>query len=157
MWHKSKFDGRDYLITRSYEVDNDNMVCGDHDVCLIWDEGILDGNDDEPRTFIGWYCGGYDYQWTEDIIQDYYEGKLKKGDIKMKTIDLNICHVHLIQDCLQTIKRHNLYGLLGCYEGNEDKEFLDALKFDINDILESICEPLDELDIDTKIIIEEDE
>lgn len=73
-----------------------------------------------------------------------------------KTIELPICYVHLIQDCLQTIKRHNLCSLLGCYDGNEDKDFLDALKSDIDDILESICKPLDDLDEDTKIIIEEE-
>lgn len=153
MKHISKFDAREYLVTRSYDF-SDNKIY-DHDVCFIWNESILYG-DDVPRTFIGWYCGRYDYQWTEGVIQKYHERKLKKGDVKMKTIDLPICYVHLIQDCLQTIKRHNLYSLLGCYDGNEDKDFLDALKSDIDDVIESICEPLDKLDKDTKIIIEED-
>ena len=155
MKHISKFDGREYFVTRSYDADNNGNLYN-HDVCLIWREGVLYG-EDEPRTFIGWYCGDYSYNWTESCIQDYYEEKLKKGDIKMKTIDLPICYVHLIQDCLQTIQKHDLYRLLGCYDGNEDKDFLDALKFEINDVLESICDPLDEFDKDTKIIIEEDE
>lgn len=154
MKHMSKFDGREYFVTRSYDADNNGNLYN-HDVCLVWREGVLYG-EDEPRTFIGWYYGDYDYQWTEDIVQEYYEGISKKRDIKMKTIDLPICYVNLITDCLQTIKRHKLYSLLGCYDGNEDKDFLDSLKFDINDVLKSICKPLDELDQDTKIIIEED-
>lgn len=95
-------------------------------------------------------------QWGEDevLVQDCKEDE--KSLFGYKTIDLPICYVHLIQDCLKTIKRHNLCSLLGCYDGNEDKDFLHALNIDLSDILESICEPLDELDKDTKIIIEED-
>lgn len=155
MKHISKFDGLEYLITRSYEVDNNNKIHDNHDVTLIWREGALYG-DAEPRTFIGWYCGDYSYEETEDYIREHYLDKLmdiiKVKSKKPKTIDLPICYVNLITDCLEVIKEHNLFSLL-----SYDENCIDAAKSHLEEVLERFCEPLEELCVDTKIIIEEDE
>ena len=70
----------------------------------------------------------------------------------MKTIELPICYVHLIADCLDVIKKHNLFSLL-----SYDEDCLEDAKVHIEEVLDKFCRPLEELDIDTKIIIEEDE
>jgi hypothetical protein len=69
-----------------------------------------------------------------------------------RQIDVPICFVHLIQDCLMAIKRHNLYSLVYDFDGKDE---LDTIQMDIDFVLRNFCKPLDELDMDTEIIIEE--
>lgn len=90
-------------------------------------------------------------QWDEDevLVQDRKEAE--KSLVGYKVIDLPICYVNLITDCLETIKEHNLFSLL-----SYDENCIDAAKSHLEEVLDEFCEPLDELCVDTKIIIEED-
>lgn len=103
---------------------------------------LLDINKDD------WYLV---VQWDEDevLVQDRKEAE--KSLVGYKTIDLPICYVTLITDCLETIKKHNLFSLL-----SYDENCIDAAKSHLEEVLDEFCEPLDELCVDTKIIIEED-
>lgn len=162
MKHISKFDGYEYEITYSVDYEG-NKVLSD-DIILIWRDapcGI--GNaflqNIPPRTLVGWYYGEYDEAIVEDYIKDYWKKQLAESEVrapkKPKTLDLPIAYLHVIQACLQTIQKYDLYKLLDCYDGNKDREFLDALKLDVDYVLKGICEPLDELDKDIKIILED--
>lgn len=162
MKHISKFDGYEYEITYSVDYEGDKIL--NDNIILIWRDapcGI--GNaflqDIPPRTLVGWYYGEYDEAIVEDYIKDYWKKQLVESEVrapkKPKTLDLPICYIHLIQDCLQTIQRHNLYKMLDGYDGNECRVTLNALESDVNDVLENLCEPLDELDKDVKIILED--
>lgn len=159
MKHISIFDGCTYEISYSMSMENGKQY--DDNITIIWRDALTDPNEangvDLPiREFIGWYCGEYDYEDTEWFIKDWYRKKLEAKPIpkKPKTMDLPICYVHLIQDCLTTIQDHNLYELIDSYD--KDEESIEALKGHIEDVLCYFCGPLDKLDIDTEIIIEED-
>lgn len=161
MKHISKFDGYEYEI--SYSVADEDGTPKYDDITLIWRDapcgvGQAFKEDIPPRELVGWYFGEYDFVLVEGYIKDYYKAKLdtKKQPVpkKPKTMDLPICYVHLIQDCLTTIQDHNLYELVDSYD--KDEESIEALKGHIEDVLCYFCSPLDELDIDTEIIIEED-
>ena len=160
MKHISIFDGCTYEISYSMSMENGKHY--DDDITIIWRDAPTDPNKtngvDLPiREIVGWYCGEYDYEDTEWYIKDWYRKKLETKLVpkKPKTIDLPICYVHLIQDCLTTIQDHNLYELVDSYD--KDEENIEAFKGHIEDVLYYFCKPLDELDIDTEIIIEEDE
>lgn len=165
MKHISKFDHCVYEISES--VDLNLMKKGKayrDDITLIWRDApcgldiAYEKDDISPRELIGWHWGAYDFDITEEYIKDYYKTKLdikeQPTPKKLKTIDLPIAYVHLIQNALQVIQKHDLYELL--YD-SDDSDLLDALKSHVSEVLESFCDPLYKLDIDTKIIIEEDE
>lgn len=160
MKHISKFDGCVYDI--SYSMSKENGKEYDDDITIIWRDtpcGFDSAyeNDLPIREFVNYYAGEYDYDDTEYYIKKYYEEKLKQKEQptpkKPKTMDLPICYVHLIQDCLQTIQDHKLYELVDSYD--KDEESIECLKDHIEDVLERFCKPLDELDIDTEIILED--
>lgn len=163
MKHVSKFDSSVYEICES--VDLEAMNKGERyreGITLIWKDAPCDidlayEKDIPPRELIGWYFGEYDYDDVEWQIKHYYQEKLKPKEKleqkKPKTMDLPICYVHLIQDCLQTIQDHNLYELIDSYD--KDKESIEHLKGHIEDVLERFCKPLDELDEDTEVILED--
>lgn len=104
---------------------------------------LLDSNKDD------WYLV---VQWDEDevLVQDRKESE--KSLVGYKTIDLPICYVNLIDDCLEVIKKHNLFSLL-----SYDEDCLGAAKSHFEEVLDKFCKPLEELGVDTKIIIEEGE
>ena len=159
MKHVSKFDGCVYEI--GYAMTKENGKEYSDDITLIWKdcqhEVEQEGVDIPMREFINWYCGDYDYDEVEWQIKYYYRNKLDKKEQsipkKPKTMDLPICYVHLIQDCLQTIQDHKLYELVDSYD--KDEESIECLKDHIEDVLERFCKPLDELDMDTEIILED--
>lgn len=155
MKHVSKFDGCTYEI--SYSMSKENGKQYDDDITLIWRNSPTDpeetnGIDLPIMEMVGWYAGDYDYEDTEWYIKDWYRKKLetKPAPKKPKTMDLPICYVNFIADCLDTIKKHDLYALL---EGECD---IECAKDHLDQVLTDFCEPLFEYD-DTVIILEEDE
>lgn len=155
MKHISKFDGCTYEISYSMSMENGKQY--DDDITIIWRDTPTDPNEtngiDLPiREIVGWYCGEYDYEDTEWFIKDWYRKKLeaKPTPKKPKTMDLPICYVNFIADCLDAIKKHNLYALLS---GECDPAYA---KDHLDTVLTQFCEPLFEYD-DTVIILEEDE
>lgn len=66
-----------------------------------------------------------------------------------QTIDLPICYVNLIEDCLEMIKKHNLLTLV--YGDYADKDDEDAKKFDLQTVLDDFCKPLTDRDCDVSI------
>ena len=159
MKHISKFDGCVYDISYSMTMEDGELK--DDGVIVIWKNapcGVDDAFDaDLPiMEFVAWYCGDYDYDDVEWQIKHYYREKLEQKNQpapkKPKTMDLPICYVHLIEDCLKTIQDHNLYELMSW---DKDEESIEHLKWHIEDVLSDFCKPLDELDIDTEIILED--
>lgn len=159
MKHISKFDGYEYEITYSVDYEGDKVL--NDDVILIWRDapcGIGNAflHDIPPRTLVGWYYGEYDEAIVENYIKDYWKKQLAESEVRVpkkpRTLDLPICYVHIFEDCLRLIQNHNLHALL--YEV-DDEDFLKALKCDLDDVLENFCKPLDELDKDVKIILED--
>ena len=160
MKHVSKFDGCVYEISHSVGIENGKEY--DDCVCLIWRDapcGIEEAwdNDVPPREFINWYCGEYDYDFTEDYIKDYYKEKMqKKGHSPQKqpkTLDLPISYVHFIGDCLDVIEKHNLYALLSGY--SHDENDWDVARSHLAEVVERLLNPLDEYGDDAKIILED--
>ena len=160
MKHVSKFDSCVYEI--SYSVADEDGTPKYDNILLIWRDAPCDidlafEKDIPPRELIGWYFGEYDYDDVEWQIKYYYRNKLEKKEQpaakKPKTMDLPICYVHLIADCLKTIQDHNLYELIDSYD--KDEESIEHLKWHIEDVLNDFCKPLDELDEDTEIILED--
>lgn len=154
MKHISKFDGCIYEI--SYSMTNENGQRYDDDITLIWrntpcyvDEQL---KVDLPlMEFVNWYAGEYDYDATEYYIKKYYEKKLKASEAssfqQLQTIDLPICYVNLIEDCLQAIKQHNLFALL-----SYDEDCVGDAQAHLEEVLEKFCAPLEEIGDDVKII-----
>ncbi len=140
MKHVSKFMG-EYEISESVSMNNGRVECMDN-ITLIW---RTDG--EGPHILVHWYYGDYNKQIVEDYIKEYWVKKHVKP--KQKTMDLPICYVNFIADCLDTIKKHNLYELLSENDIKCAKDHLD-------EVLKGFCEPLFEYD-DTVIILEEDE
>lgn len=159
MEHISKFDSCVYEI--SYSMGYEDEELREDDITLIWRDAPCDidaawEEDIPPRELVGWYFGEYDFDITEEYIKDYYKAKLniKEQPVpkKPKTMDLPICYVHLIENCLRTIQDYNLYKLMSW---DKDEESIEHLKLHIAEVVEDFCKPLDELDEDTEIIIEE--
>ena len=157
MKHVSKFDGYDYEISCSM-ADEDGQLKHD-DITLIWRDapcgtGQALLQDVPPRELVGWYWGEYDFKIVEEYIKKYWENKVtssKQPKSKpSKTMDLPIAYVNFIADCLDMIKKHNLYALL---DGECDPE---TAKDHLDEVLTAFCEPLFEYD-DTVIILEEEE
>lgn len=155
MKHVSKFDGCTYEISYSMSMENGKQY--DDDITLIWRDSPTDpeetnGIDLPIMEMVGWYAGTYDYEDTEWYIKDWYRKKLetKPAPKKLKTMDLPICYVNFIGDCLDMIKKYNLYALL---DGEGDPEIA---KDHLDQVLTEFCEPLFEYD-DTVIILEEEE
>lgn len=74
---------------------------------------------------------------------------VKQNKPQPKTIDLPICFVDLIEDCLTTIQKHDLLELVyGCYTDPEDEK---AKKFDLQTVLDEFCKPLTARDEDVTI------
>ena len=162
MKHVSKFDSCVYEISESVDLEAMKQGKGYRDdITLIWRDAPCDVDlafekDIPPRELIGWYFGEYDYDDAEWQIKHYYRNKLEKKEQpapkKPKTIDLPICYVHLIEDCLRTIQDHNLYELMNW---DKDEESLEHLKWHVEEVLDGFCKPLDELDEDAEIILED--
>ena len=159
MKHISKFDGCTYDI--SYSMATENGKEYSDDITIIWrnqpcgfDKAY--DNDLPIIEFVNFYAGDYNYDDTEYYIKKYYEEKLKQKEQlapkNLKTMDLPICYVHMIEDCLLTIKNHNLYGLIDSYD--HDEEGIDCAKYHLEEILERFCKPLDDCD-DLEIILED--
>lgn len=155
MKHVSKFDACTYEISYSMSMENGKQY--DDDIIIIWRDAPTDPNEANGvglpiREIVGWYCGEYDYEDTEWYIKDWYRKKLEAKPLpkKPKTMDLPICYVNFIADCLDAIKKHNLYALLS---SECDPEYA---KYHLDTVLTQFCEPLFEYD-DTVIILEEDE
>lgn len=161
MKHVSKFDGYEYEI--SYSVADEDGCPKYDDIILIWRDAPCGvGNayleNISPRELVGWYWGEYDFETAEEYIKEYWKKKLGTSEQQpksnpSKTLGLPICYVHLIEDCLRTIQDHNLYELIDSYD--KDEESIEHLKRHIKDVINDFCKPLDELDVDTEIIIEE--
>lgn len=157
MKHVSKFDGCVYEISHSVGIENGKEY--DDCVCLIWRDapcGIEEAwdNDMPPREFINWYCGDYDYDFTEDYIKDYYKEKMQKKEQpehkQPKTLDLPMAYVNFIGDCLDLIKKHDLYALL-----SYDDDCLEMAKSHLDEVDERLLQPLYEYGDDTEIILED--
>lgn len=155
MKHISKFDGCTYEISYSVAMEN-GKECRD-DITLIWRDVPINWEEahdmDIPmRELVGWHYGEYTYDDAEWYIKDWYRKKLevKPAPKKPKTMDLPVCYVNFIADCLDMIKKYNLYALLS---GEADPEIA---KDHLDEVLTSFCEPLFEYD-DTVIILEEEE
>lgn len=160
MKHISKFDGYEYEISCS--MANEDGQLKHDDITLIWRDAPCGvGNaflqDIPPRELVGWYWGEYDFETVEEYIKKYWAKKVGASEQPKqkpsKTMDLPICYVHLIEDCLHTIQDHNLYELVDSYD--KDEESIKYLKWHIEDVLNDFCKPLDELDEDTEIILED--
>lgn len=158
MKHISIFDGCTYEISYSMSMEGNGKQYDD-DITLIWRDApcgidVAWEEDIPPRELVGWYFGEYDFVLVEGYIKDYYKAKwnIKEQPVpkKPKTMDLPICYVNFIADCLDAIKKHNLYALLS---GECDPE---CAKDHLDTVLTQFCEPLFEYD-DTVIILEEDE
>jgi hypothetical protein len=130
----------------------------DDDITIIWRDtpcGFDSAyeNDLPIRELVNYYAGEYDYDDTEYYIKKYYEEKLKQKEQpapkKPKTMDLPICYVNLISDCLEIIKKHNLYALLS-YDGDAE-----IAEDHVVEVFECFCKPLEEQNEDLKIILED--
>ena len=75
MKHVSKFDGKEYEISKSVSVEDGRQY--DDCITLIWCDPYYDNDkgwdeDEEVRVLIGWYWEGYDEELTEAFIEDYW-------------------------------------------------------------------------------------
>lgn len=81
---------------------------------------------------------------------------------KRQSIRLPIAYVHFIDACLTVIDKHNLYPLLlnryKAYHLSEQEiiEMLDTLTANLQEVKNDVIEPLNELDTDTTIIMEDE-
>ena len=156
MKHISKFDNCIYEI--AYSASDEDGTPKYDDITLIWKDApcgvdIAWKEDIPPRELVGWYWGEYDFDLTEGYIKEYYQAKLQppKEDLSStRTMDLPICYVHLIDDCLELIKKHNLYTLLSAYQ-----DCPDAAQSHIKEIQERFCQPFDDYGDDAVILLEE--
>lgn len=143
MLHQSKFMGK-YEISESVSTKDGRVEYVD-DITLIWRTDV-----EGPHILVHWYYGDYDEQIVENYIKEYWAEQHIKPAPKQKTMDLPICYVNFIGDCLDMIKKYNLYALL---DSESDPE---TAKDHLDEVLTAFCEPLFEYD-DTVIILEEDE
>lgn len=157
MKHISKFDGYEYEITYSVDYEGDKVL--NDDIILIWRDapcGI--GNaflqDIPPRTLVGWYYGEYDEAIVENYIKYYWKKQLAESEVReqkqLKILDLPICYVNFITDCLEAVQKHNLYSLL-----SYDDDCVEDAKGHLEEVLGSFCKPLEEYGDDTEIILED--
>ena len=157
MRHISTFDnGTVYEITES--VNLDRKACDD--IKLIWRyapggfEAICDKSDVKPLEFVNFYYGEYDYNTTEEYIEDYWKAKIEAHATKPKaqprqTLQLPIAYVNIISSCLEAIKVHKLMKLVYDVDYREAEN----VYVDLEAVLSEICGPLQDIDKDTEIIL----
>lgn len=78
MKHISKYDGKEYEISKSVSVVDGRVY--DDCITLIWHDPYYDNDkgyddDEEVRVLIGWYWNDYDEELTEAYIEDYWRDK----------------------------------------------------------------------------------
>lgn len=139
MKHVSKFDGCVYDISYSMTMEKGELKSDG--ITVIWKNapcGVDDAfNMDLPiMEFIDWYAGNYDYDDVEWHIKKHYQDKLnkKESEKKLTTMCLPIAYVHLIADCLDVIKKHELYKLLEAYDGTE--KMIDILQSNVEEVID---------------------
>ena len=70
---------------------------------------------------------------------------------KLKIIEVGICHINILSDFLQILKKNDYQTLR---ENGYEFEFQEGfLQEWIDDLLENFCKPLIEYDKDTEIIL----
>ena len=124
MKHVSKFMG-EYEISESVSMNNGRVEYVD-DITLIW-RTDLDG----PHILVGWHYGDYDKQIAEDYIKEYWANQHIQPKLKMMC--LPIAYVHLIADCLDVIKKHELYKLMTTYDGTD--QMIDILQSHVDEVI----------------------
>ncbi len=156
MKHISKFDRYEYEI--AYSIVDEDGCPKYEDITLIWRDapcGVGQSflQDIPPRELVGWYWGEYDFETVEEYIKDYWKKKLSASEQPKvnpsKTMDLPIAYVNFISDCLETIKKCNLYALLGGCDA------VDLEQDHLEEVLEMFCKPLEKYGDDTVIILED--
>lgn len=78
MKHISKFDGKEYEISKSVSIEDGIQY--DDCITLIWYDPYYDNDkgydeDEEVRVLIDWYWEDYDEEFTEKCIKNYWENK----------------------------------------------------------------------------------
>ena len=160
-WSKEKGSYTDESVRQfSASFDTVRPFKGDDVDLTEYFENLVDSIDKaeaydlNQRELVGWYWGDYDYNDVEYYIKKYYEEKLKqKEQTKLnysKAMDLPIAYVHFISDCLDVIRKHNLYSLLSNYD-----DAVEAAKLHLEEVECRFCKKLDDYGDDAIIILED--